>query len=451
MSKGSEQNINPQTNNNTVEKNSRELIAGFSKFNREERIRLLQNWLGEDLALELNSFLHSNPEFQTIFSEFSENYLTNYYLPFGVVPNVLINNEFHLVPFVMEESSVVAAASRAAGFWAKHGGFKTEILGTTKKGQVHFMWSGTSELLNASFSELKEKLITETDSITKGMRNRGGGISNIELLDLSSKIDNYYQLDVSFDTADAMGANFINSCLEKMAHVIEVYFSNFEDDGTLEVIMSILSNHTPESVVKCSVQCEVKDLKAMSGQYSAEDFARRFSLAVKMAQHDVSRAVTHNKGIYNGVDGVVLATGNDWRAIEAAGHAFAASSGEYRALSEVDINEDGKFTYYLKLPLAIGTVGGVTKSHPMAKVALKMLKNPSANHLMEIIASLGMANNFSAVASLVTSGIQKGHMKMHLSNMLNQIKATDEQKEKAFEYFKNREVSYSALNKLLNN
>lgn len=448
MSKLSSDNNNLKPKSPPLGGNRGEPIKGFSKLDRSERIAVLNFWLGEELVAELDSFLHLNPQLQNTFSEFSENYLTNFYLPYGLVPNVLINGRLYLVPVVVEESSVVAAASRAAGFWAKNGGFKTEVLGTVKKGQVHFIWTGVPDLLTTGFSKLKKRLLKSTEELTEGMRQRGGGITEIELVDLNHKVDNYFQLDVSFETSNAMGANFINSCLEKMADELKAYMNAFTASGKLEVIMSILSNYTPESAVKCTVECPVEALSAISGENSAKEFAQRFKLAIQMANCDVSRAVTHNKGIYNGVDGVVLATGNDWRAVEAAGHAFASRNGEYRSLSSIEIN-DNIFRYSITLPLAVGTVGGLTKSHPLAKLALKLLGNPSSEKLMEIIAALGMANNFSAVTSLVTSGIQKGHMKMHLSNILNQLGANDSQKQNAIAFFKDRNVSFSAVKAFL--
>lgn len=419
-------------------------IDGFSKLSRYQRLNVLTEWMSSDVLTELDSFLHRNPDIQQTMSELSENYLTNFYLPFGVVPNVLINDEFYLVPMVVEESSVVAAAARAAGFWAKHGGFKTEVLATKKKGQVHFTWSGLGDFIKSLFPEIELLFYKNTETITAGMRSRGGGITAIELLDLSDKIDGYYQIDVSFETADAMGANFINTCLEAMAETLTTFMKSHSHKGKLEVLMAILSNYTPESLVKCTVSCSVEELALMSSTYAPADFARRFELAVKMAQIDVSRAVTHNKGIYNGIDGVVLATGNDWRAVEAAGHAYAARNGAYSALSEVKV-ENEIFSYSISIPLSVGTVGGLTKNHPLAAFSLNLLRNPSANRLMEIIVALGMANNFSAVSSLVTSGIQKGHMKMHLANMLSQLGASEKQKAAAVSYFAKKVVSYAAV------
>ena len=422
--------------------------GGFSRLNRQQRITALQNWFGTEIGKELDLYLHSNPSIQKIFSELSENYLTNYFLPLGVIPNVVVNNKLYMVPVVTEESSVIAAASRAAKFWAGHGGFKTELLGTTKKGQVHFLWTGESLFLYAIFSDLKTALLEQTKPITAAMQSRGGGITSIELVDQSNDIPDYYFLDVSFETADSMGANFINSCLEQMSVALSQFLEPFMAEGELEVIMSILSNYTPESAVRCSVECSVDELKLLSGSYSPSDFARRFQLAVQIANCNISRAVTHNKGIFNGVDAVLLATGNDWRAAEAAGHSYAAKDGRYKSLSEVEI-KDGIFTYSMTIPLAIGVVGGLTNLHPLARFCLKLLGEPSSGELMQITAAVGMANNLSAISSLVTSGIQRGHMKMHLSNILNQLNASEQENQKVVDYFQNRTVSYSGVENYL--
>jgi len=212
--------------------------------------------------------------------------------------------------------------------------------------------------------------------------------------------------------------------------------------------MSILSNYTPECLVECWVECDIEELASEDLGMGAEPFAEKFEKAVKIAQIDTCRATTHNKGIFNGIDAVALATGNDFRAIEAAGHTYAARTGKYQSLSEVTI-KDGKFRYSLKLPLALGTVGGLTTLHPLVKKSLELLDNPKAEELMMITATMGLANNFGAIKSLVTSGIQKGHMKMHLLNILNTFDATDEEKKQAIEYFKNIKVSYANVSDFL--
>ena len=245
-----------------------------------------------------------------------------------------------------------------------------------------------------------------------------------------------------------MGANFINTILEEFALLLE---SKIKDEFAglyqYSTIMCILSNYTPDCVVEASVSCPVSDLRAVAGD-DVEALAMKFKQAIRIAEIDPYRATTHNKGIFNGIDSVVIATGNDFRAIEAAGHTYAARDGQYRSLSHCSV-EEGVFTFSLKVPLALGTVGGLTKLHPIAKRSLELLGNPSATELMEIVACVGLAQNFAAVRSLVTTGIQRGHMKMHLSNMLNQLKATEEEFKLAVEHFSNEIVSHHSVKEFL--
>jgi hydroxymethylglutaryl-CoA reductase len=212
--------------------------------------------------------------------------------------------------------------------------------------------------------------------------------------------------------------------------------------------MSILSNYTPECLVKTEVECCIDCLKHAEDVKDPEHFAWKFEKAVRIAQIDPHRATTHNKGIFNGIDAVALATGNDFRAIEACGHAYAARDGRYRSLTDVDIS-NGKFRYSLTVPLSMGTVGGLTSLHPLAKFSLQLLGNPSAEELMMISASVGLANNFGAIKSLVTRGIQAGHMKMHLLNILNSLKVDETEKDLAVAHFANRKVSYHLVGKFV--
>jgi hydroxymethylglutaryl-CoA reductase len=245
-----------------------------------------------------------------------------------------------------------------------------------------------------------------------------------------------------------MGANFINSCLEAFSKELKEFFYTqplFEgNEKEVNVIMSILSNYTPKCLVKAWVECDYKELDKVDKTMTGKEFAKKFETAVKIAEIDTFRATTHNKGIFNGVDAVAIATGNDFRAIEAAGHAYATRTGHYQSLSHVELSKD-KFKYELELPLALGTVGGLTALHPLAKHSLEMLGKPSAPELMMIIAAVGLANNFSAVRSLVTKGIQVGHMKMHLMNILNHFKATEEEKQLAAAYFEEKTVSFALV------
>ena len=311
---------------------------------------------------------------------------------------------------------------------------------TEKIGHIWFYWTGNANLLINNQDRLFDDLKKAVATITHSMEQRGGGIIGMEFLPLP-ELEFIWQLQVKFNTADSMGANFINSCLEEMKQPLIVFFQN-QNWVNPEIIMAILSNHTPNCTVTCEVNCPIEQLKSYSGELDPADFARRFKLAVDIAINNSHRAVTHNKGIFNGIDAVVIATGNDFRAVEAAGHAYAARNGSYQSLSDCIISKDGNFHFSIKLPLALGTVGGLTKLHPLSALALEILQNPSATDLMGIAAAAGLANNFSAVASLVTTGIQKGHMKLHLSNILNSLNTTGEEKAAIQSYFSDRTVSY---------
>jgi hydroxymethylglutaryl-CoA reductase len=422
--------------------------------NKNAKIELVANRFANPDAIidELKSYWHDNPETQRLFDEFSENTISNFFFPMGIAPNFNINGKMYLVPMVIEESSVVAAASNSAKYWAPKGGFHAEVISTTKVGQVHFIWKGEVEKLQALFPLLKSELIEGTRHLTENMEQRGGGILDIELVDMTNELENYYQLKAKFDTRDAMGANFINSCLEEFALILKEHFAENQyysgDEKECHVIMSILSNYTPECLVKTEVECDIECLRHAGDIDDPQNFAWKFEKAVRIAQIDPHRATTHNKGIFNGIDAVALATGNDFRAIEAGGHTYAARNGKYQSLTDIDIS-NGRFRYNLTIPLALGTVGGLTGLHPMAKFSLQLLGNPSAEELMMIAASVGLANNFGALKSLVTKGIQVGHMKMHLLNILNSFSASDHEKKLAVDHFTQHKVSYNSVNKFM--
>ena len=419
--------------------------TGFSKLSKEEKI----NWIAakhfsnpkEAVAL-LQRYQNSDASLQKLHDEFIENTLSNFYLPLGVAPNFEINGKTYTIPMAIEESSVVAAASKAAKFWAARGGFKTTILGTEKIGQVHFLYEGDKQKLIEYFNFVKPFLFAEAEDITKNMQKRGGGISDIQLIDKTAALENYYQLHATFQTKDSMGANFINSCLEQFAKTFKNKSEAFGIQS-VQIVMSILSNFVPNCLVRAEVSCPVSELNEDKNITSSE-FAEKFLTAVKIAEVEPYRAVTHNKGIMNGIDAVVLATGNDFRAVEAGIHAFASKNGSYTSLSHAKI-ENGIFTFWLEVPLALGTVGGLTNLHPLVKFSLEMLGNPSATELMEIVAVAGLAQNFAALRSLTTSGIQQGHMKMHLNNILNQHQATKEEKQLVLAHFENQTVAHNLV------
>lgn len=413
--------------------------SGFSKLSKDEKIQwLLSEYFSDDSQAEkiLKQYWNSNESLQRLHDDFIENTISNFYLPYAVAPNFLINGKYYTVPMVIEESSVVAAASKAAKFWSERGGFKTTILGTEKIGQVHFMYKDDKQNLFSFFEKIKPKFYENTQTITTNMQKRGGGITAIELRDKTSNLENYYQLHATFETVNSMGANFINTCLEEFAKTLKEEAEN--SDLEVDVVMSILSNYVPNCVVRAEVSCKIEDL------HEDATYAEKFVQAVKIAQIEPFRAVTHNKGIMNGVDAVILATGNDFRAVEAGVHAFAGKDGQYRSLSDAEI-KDGIFRFWLDLPLALGTVGGLTSLHPLVKFSFQMLENPNAQELMQIVATAGLAQNFGALNSLTTTGIQEGHMKMHLMNILNQLDATHEEKKLTVKRFKGRPISHSAV------
>ena len=430
-------------------------IKGFSKLSKKEKINwLVSSYFKDDSFAEniLKQYWNSNESLQNLHDEFSENSISNYYLPFSIAPNFLINDKKFTVPMTIEESSVVAAAGKAAKFWMKHGGFKAEVINDEKIGQVHFFYHGNKKTIIEYFEFIKPILFKETESITKKMKSRGGGITDISLIDKSSQLAGYFQLFATFKTVDAMGANFINSCLEEFANIFKNSTQLFEAKNLkkeeIEVVMIILSNYVPNCLVKTEVSCSVQDINSL--EPNTTDFANKIIQAINIANLDIHRAVTHNKGIMNGIDAVVIATGNDFRAIEAGAHAYASRNGTYQSLSNAYI-KNNNFYFELTLPMAIGTVGGVTNLHPLVKLALKILGNPNSKELMKIIASVGLAQNFGALRSLVTSGIQKGHMKMHLINLLNKYELNDEEKKIAITYFKNRTVSSSSVENFIQN
>lgn len=423
-------------------------ISGFSKLSKRGKIKWIVEHFFKDpesVMHELMSYWHKNEDQQKILDGFSENTISNFPMPFSVAPNFLINGKTYCIPMVIEESSVVAAASSAAKFWMNHGGFTSMVLSTLKLGQIHFYWNGSKEKLESILPELTFLMKENAKSLLHSMEKRGGGVRHFELIQIN-ELEQYFQIRIGFETCDSMGANFINSCLESFSHTLE-HFIESQSSWTLEerdinILMSILSNYTPECIVRVSATCPVDDFSEISDGMSAAEFAERFYRAIQIAKIDPYRAVTHNKGIFNGIDSVVIATGNDFRAIEACGHAYASRDGAYRSLSDCSIINN-VFTFWLDIPLALGTIGGLTELHPIAKRSLELLGNPSAEELMQVTAATGLAQNFAAIKSLITTGIQQGHMKMHLGNILNHLKASPKEINLATAHFQNQKISFT--------
>jgi hydroxymethylglutaryl-CoA reductase len=423
-------------------------LKGFSKLSAEEKRNNIARFTSDpdQFLADLHDHLHRDENIQLRYNDFAENTISNHYLPFAVAPNFLINEKLYHIPMVIEESSVVAAASNAAKFWAGYGGFKTRVIDNQKVGQIHFRWFGEADRLEYFFKEIKARLLEDVKPLTVNMEKRGGGVTDIQLKDKTTELPYYYQLYLTFRTSDAMGANFINSVLEEMARCWSLRINNNQrfskKEKECEVIMAILSNYTPECLVECKVACPIEALGSMDKKMTGRAFAEKFKITVDIANTDIHRATTHNKGIFNGIDAVVMASGNDYRAVEACGHTHAGASGRYKSLNVMQL-DDTNFEYTLNVPVALGSVGGITNLHPMVKWVFDILGNPTAEELMMIAASVGMANNFSAIRSLITKGIQHGHMRMHLSNILNTLQATREEKNILQQQFESRTVSFN--------
>ena len=431
-------------------KSMNNVISGFSKLSKDEKI----NWIAKEhfsnpseAITIIKKYWNTDENLQKLHDEFIENTITNFYIPLGIAPNFLINGKYFSIPMAIEESSVVAAAAKSAKFWSHRGGFKATVLNTEKIGQVHFIYKGDALKLEKFFEATKNKFFSDTENITKNMQKRGGGILNIELRNKTAALPNYYQLHATFETKDSMGANFINSCLEQLAHTLKTEAQNFSDfsetEKDIQVVMSILSNYVPNCIVRAEVSCRIEELADKKIE-NPQEFAEKFVQAVNIAEVEPYRAVTHNKGIMNGIDAVVLATGNDFRAVEAGIHAYASRNGNYSSLSHAKI-ENGVFTFWIEIPLALGTVGGLTSLHPMVKIAMEILEKPNAKELMQLVAVAGLAQNFAALRSLTTTGIQEGHMKMHLNNILNQYQTTTEERKNIAAHFENKTISHAAV------
>jgi hydroxymethylglutaryl-CoA reductase len=428
----------------------KEIIKGFSRINREDKIAIAARFASkpEEFIQILNTHWQPENPYQKHYVEFAENPVSDFILPYCLAPNFRINGKDYIVPMVTEESSVVAAASAGAKFWWPLGGFQARVKRTLKAGHIHFFWTGSESVIETFVDEVIPGLYESCQAIEKSMKERGGGIKRVNLVNLTEALPNYFKIEVVFDTQDAMGANFMNTCLEVMAGHFQQQAEIEGISGNLEIIMSILSNYTPECLVECRVVCTIADLNHAHLGMPGEVFARRFKAAVDIAKADVSRAVTHNKGIFNGIDAVVIATGNDFRAVEAAGHAWAAKDGTYKGLSKVSIVEN-RFVCNFEIPMAIGVTGGIINLHPLSKASLHLLDDPTAESLMKISAAAGMANHFSAIKALITGGIQKGHMKLHLVNILNLLGANEDEKKAALDYFLNRKVTHADVREFL--
>ena len=356
---------------------------------------------------------------ESIANQMVENQIEVYGLPYGIVPELIVNGKSYIVPMVTEEPSVIAAASYASKLINMADGTTTVQEKREMIGEIAIVKSSlTLEEVKTKLDEQKESLFTIANNAHPSIVKRGGGIREIWVEEKSTDKERFYIFYVSVDTKEAMGANMLNTILESLVSPIEAMTAG-------ESIMAILSNLATNSVVtaKCVLAPRILDSKTTKG----EDVVDRIALASEFSKADPYRATTHNKGIMNGIDSVVIATGNDWRAIEAGVHAYASLSGKYQPLTSWTKDEAGNLVGTITLPLPVGTVGGSISIHPGAQFGHELLGHPSAIELAGIIASIGLAQNLAAVRALVTDGIQKGHMRLQAKSLGLAVGATEEE------------------------
>ncbi len=335
-----------------------------------------------------------------------ENVVGLYALPLGVALNFMVNGREVLVPMVVEEPSVVAGASYMAKLARGGGGFQASTTAPEMIGQLQILDIADPHTAREKILENKAALLDEIADVDPILTKFGGGPRDIEARVLpSSTLGDFLVVHLIFDVRDAMGANAVNTACERLA-------PHLEDLTGGRVHLRILSNLADKRLARAT--CTISPADLAFDEYSGEEVRDGIIAAWAFADADPYRAATHNKGIFNGVDAVVLATGNDWRAVEAGGHAYAARGGRYRSLSTWSTDEAGNLQGELELPLAVGIVGGATRAHPAAQTSLKMLAVSTAQELAEIIVSVGLAQNLAALRALATEGIQKGHMALHV-------------------------------------
>jgi len=377
-------------------------ISGLYTLGIAQRQRLVQEWanLADDEVAALEASLPLEQADKMI-----ENVVGRCALPLGIATHFLVNGVEYLVPMAIEEASVVAGASFAAKLFRQGGGFQAQALGREMIGQIQVLGLADLDAAERALREAQVRILRHADFLQSGLAARGGGARGLEIRRFpESPVGPMLVVHLLFDTVDAMGANAINSLAEGLAPMIE------EITGG-RVNLRILSNLTDRRMARAEGRIPAQALAryGMSGQEVME----RILEAAALAEVDPYRAATHNKGIMNGIDAVALATGNDWRALEAGAHAYAARNGRYTSLTRWWRTETGDLAGSLEMPLAVGVVGGATRSHPTARLALKILGVQSAAQLAEVMAAVGLAQNFAALRALATEGIQRGHMALH--------------------------------------
>lgn len=395
-------------------------IPGFYKMPVEKRREYLieNNLLPQEDMTTLSS---EGPLPLDIANNMIENVVGTYPLPLGLGLNFLINEKDYVIPMVIEEPSVVASASYMAKIVRDAGGFKTEATDRIMIGQIQVVGCPDFEAAKKEILQEKERLIEDANAAYPSLVARGGGAKDLEVRILNENSDSKYGqmlvIHLYINTCDAMGANMINTMVESLAPTVEKLTAG-------KVYLRILSNYADRCLAKatCSIPPELLEIDGFSG----EDVRDGIVHAYEFAASDPYRAVTHNKGIMNGIDPVVIATGNDWRAVEAGAHAHASRNGQYGSMTTWSVGENGHLIGELELPMSVGTVGGSIKIHPVSKSAFNLLQVDSAQELAQVIVAVGLAQNLGALRALATDGIQKGHMALHSRSVAIAAGATGE-------------------------
>jgi hydroxymethylglutaryl-CoA reductase len=373
-------------------------IPKFFEKSHEEKLNIISNFsdLTDDEINHLKNatggidFEHANKMIENAIGTFS--------LPLGIATNFKINDNDYLIPMVIEEPSVIAAASKAAKIARIHGGFTASVEGNISIGQIQVLDVNIQESISAITSNSNE-IIELANSASKTLPKLGKGAKEVQCKEIKTSTSSMLIVELMIDVGDAMGANITNTMCETVAPLIEKLTGG-------KTLLRILSNYSTKRMVSVSA---IFDKDAVGGEKVVNDIISAF----EFADNDVYRAVTHNKGVMNGTISVANATGQDSRAIEAAAHAYASHTGKYCSLTTWTKDDSGNLIGKFEIPLSVGIIGGVTNDHPIAKICTKILKLQNVQDLACIMAATGLAQNFAAMRALVTEGIQKGHMKLH--------------------------------------
>lgn len=380
---------------------------GFSKKSYHERLELLK--AQALLSPEKQTSLEQDEQVSlAVADQLSENVVGTFSLPYSIIPELLVNGQDYTVPYVTEEPSVVAAASYASKIIKRAGGFTAQVHQRQMIGQVALYQVADPEQAQVKIISKKAELLELANQAYPSIVKRGGGARDLRVEQIKGETD-FLVVYLHIDTQEAMGANMLNTMLEALKPVLEELSQG-------QSLMGILSNYATDSLVTASCRIAFRYLSRQKDE--AREIAEKIALASQFAQADPYRATTHNKGIFNGIDAILIATGNDWRAIEAGAHAFASRDGRYQGLSQWTLDmEKEELVGEMTLPMPVATKGGSIGLNPRVALSHELLGNPSAKELAQIIVSIGLAQNFAALKALVSTGIQQGHMKLQAKSL----------------------------------